>query len=155
DIMSIKAIHAKFITEPGTAHARIIEGDFLFGAVCNSRSVAGILKLPENEVDMNDGLMEVFLIRMPRDLIALNDIAINMLNGTLKSDQIEFFSARDIIVEIDPVTHWTLDGEYEEGADVCEIRTIDSAISLIRGLDPEVPREYEGSAPWGYAGLYK
>lgn len=155
DIMSIKSIHAKFITEPGTPHARIVEGDFLFGAVCNSRSVAGILKLPEDEVDMNDGLMEVFLIRMPHDLISLNDIAINMLNGSLKSDQIEFFSARDIIVEVDPGTHWTLDGEYEEGKEICEIKTIDSAISLIRERDSEQPREYEGSAPWGYAGLYR
>ncbi len=132
DIMSIKPIHAKIVTDAGTPSEYVCEGDFLFGAVCNSRSVAGILKLPANEVDMNDGQMEVFMIRMPRDPIALNDIAINMLNGSLKSDQIEFFSARTIDVEIDPGTHWTLDGEYEEGRDKCHITTMESAITLIR-----------------------
>lgn len=132
DIMSIRPIHAKITTDKGTSEERTCEGDYLFGAVCNSRSVAGILKLPENEVDMNDGLMEVFLIRMPRDPIAMNDIAFNMLNGSLKSHQIEFFSAKNIEVEIDKSVHWTLDGEYEEGSDICRISTIDSAISLIK-----------------------
>ena len=132
DIMSIRSIHAKITTDKGTKKETVIEGDFLFGAVCNSRSVAGILRLPASEVNMNDGLMEVFLIRTPKDIIALNDIGINMLNGTLRSNQIEFFSAHDVEVEIDPGTHWTLDGEYEEGADLCRITTLESAISLIR-----------------------
>lgn len=131
DIVSIKPIHAKVVTDKGEANEHIIEGDFLFGAVCNSRSVAGILKLPADEVDMNDGLMEVFLIRMPRDPIAMNDIAINMLNGSLNSKQIEFFSARTVEVELDKGVHWTLDGEYEEGRDVNRINTVESAISLI------------------------
>lgn len=132
DLMSIKSIHAKVITDKGTKKERIIEDDFLFGAVCNSRSVAGILKLDKQGVDMNDGKMEVFLIRMPKDLLALNEIGINMLNGTLNSSQIEFFSAREIDVEIGEDVHWTLDGEYEAGSDHCKITTIDSAISLIR-----------------------
>lgn len=132
DILSIKSVHAVITTDWGTDSEHVIEGDFLFGAVCNSRSVAGILKLDKQDIDMNDGLMEVFLVRMPKDLILLNDIAINMLNGTLNSGQIEFFSARHIEVDIQKGIHWTLDGEYEEGADHCDIRTIDSAIRLIR-----------------------
>ena len=35
-------------------------------------------------------------------------------------------------VEIEEGIHWTLDGEYEAGSEVCEIKTIESAISLIR-----------------------
>ena len=132
DIMSIKPIHAKITADKGTEYEHVCEDDFLFGAVCNSRSVAGILKLYKQGIDMNDGLMEVFLIRMPKDLIALNDIGINMLNGTLNSSQIEFFPAKNVDVEIEPGTHWTLDGEYEEGSEICRIETIESAISLIR-----------------------
>ena len=132
DVMTIRPVHARFTTDRGMTDERVIEGDFIFGALCNSRSVAGILKLPEDEVDMNDGLMEVFLVRVPRDPIELNDIAKNMLNGSLNSRQIEFFSVKNAEVEIDPGTHWTLDGEYEEGRDICHISTIESAISLIR-----------------------
>ena len=132
DILSIKPVHARIITDRDTDSEHVCEGDFLFGAVCNSRSVAGILKLDKQDIDMNDGLMEVLLVRMPHDLIKLNDIAVNMLNGTLHSDQIEFFSARKIEVDIEPGTNWTLDGEYEAGRDHCLITTVDSAISLIR-----------------------
>ena len=132
DILSIKPIHAKFTTDRGTDHEHVCEGDYLFGAVCNSRSVAGILKLDKLDIDMNDGLIEVFLIKMPHDLIALSDISINILNGTLHSSQIEFFSAKNIEVEVEPGTHWTLDGEYEEGNEHCIIKTMESAISLIR-----------------------
>lgn len=132
DILTIKPVHARFTTDRGTEKEHVCEGDYLFGAVCNSRSVAGILKLDKQAIDMNDGLMEVFLIKMPHDLIELSDISINMLNGTLHSDQIEFFSARDIEVDVEPGTHWTLDGEYEEGRDHCVITTMESAISLIR-----------------------
>ena len=35
-------------------------------------------------------------------------------------------------VEIDKSTHWTLDGEYEEGSGCCEIRTIPQAVRIIR-----------------------
>ena len=132
DILSIKPVHARIITDRDTDSEHVCEGDFLFGAVCNSRSVAGILKLDKQDIDMNDGLMEVLLVRMPHDLIKLNDIAVNMLNGTLHSDQIEFFSARKIEVDIEPGTNWTLDGEYEAGRDHCLITTVDSAIRLIR-----------------------
>ncbi len=132
DILSIKPVHARFTTDRGTENEHVCERDYLFGAVCNSRSVAGILKLDKQDIDMNDGLMEVFLNKMPHDLIELSDISINMLNGTLRSGQIEFFSAKNIEVEVEPGTHWTLDGEYEEGRDHCVIRTMESAISLIR-----------------------
>jgi len=132
DIVSIRPVHAKFTTDKGTPNEVTCEGDYIFGAVCNSTSVAGILKLDKFDVDMNDGLMEILLVNMPKDPLALNDIVVNMLDGSLRSDQITFFSAKDIEVEIDSGTHWTLDGEYEQGADICTIQTLRSAIKLIK-----------------------
>lgn len=131
DILSIRPIHARIIADEGTPNESISEGDYIFGAVCNSTSVAGILSLDKFDVDMNDGIMEVLLVRVPKDPIELNSIVVNMLNGTLNAREIEFFSARDIRVEIAEDTHWTLDGEYEPGAEICQIETLRSAISLI------------------------
>lgn len=132
DLLTIKPIHARFVTDRGTEAEHVCEGDYIFGAVCNSRSVAGILKLDKQDIDMNDGKMEVFLVRMPKDLLDLNEIAVNMLNGTLRAHQIDFFSAEKVEVDIEEGTHWTLDGEYEEGAPHCSIATMESAISFIR-----------------------
>lgn len=131
DILSIRPIHARIIADEGTPNESICEGDYIFGAICNSTSVAGILSLDKFDVDMNDGIMEVLLVRVPKDPIELNSIVVNMLNGTLNTREIEFFSARNIRVEVAEGTHWTLDGEYEPGAEICEIETLRSAISLI------------------------
>lgn len=131
ELANIKSIHAKIVSDKGTPNEMVAEGDYLFGAICNSTSLAGLVKLDKQDVDMNDGLMEVFLVKMPKDLIDLNDIITHMMNNDLHSRELEFFSGRNIHVEIEPGTHWTLDGEYEEGAESIDIETLRSAISII------------------------
>ncbi len=131
ELANIKAIHARITLEKGTPEEEVHEGDYVLGAVCNSKSIGGILNLEKLDVDMNDGMMEVLMIKMPRDLIELNDIAISTLGGSFKAHEIEKYSAHSVTVEIDENTHWTLDGEYEKGNGICEIKTIESAISLI------------------------
>ena len=131
ELAHIKSIHARITLEKGTPDEEIHEGDYVLGGVCNSRSIGGIVNLQKLDVDMNDGLMEVLLLKMPKDLIELSDMTASILNGTFKSHQIEKYSAHNVTFELDENTHWTLDGEYEKGSGVCEIKTIESAISLI------------------------
>lgn len=132
ELTHIKSIHARITLEKGTPAEEIHEGDYILGGVCNSKSIGGIVSLQKLDVDMNDGLMEVLLIRTPKDLIELSDTTAAILSGTFKSHQIEKYSARNVMFEIEEDTHWTLDGEYEKGSGVCEINTLESAISLIR-----------------------
>ena len=131
DIVNIKPIHARIVTDPGTPNEVVAEDDYLFGAICNSTSIGGVIKLDKLDVDMNDGLMEVFLVKMPKDIIELNSIITKLLSNELNSKEMVFFSAKNIHVEIEEGTHWTLDGEYEEGANEIDIETLRSAISVI------------------------
>lgn len=131
DIVNIHPIHAKIISDKGTADEKSVEGDYLFGAVCNSTSVGGIIHLNEDAVDMNDGKMEVLLIKMPKDIIEMNVILGSMMINDLDTKHIDFFSAKNLEIEIDEGTHWTLDGEYEEGAKKVNITTLESAIKII------------------------
>ena len=131
ELANLKPIHARVTTDKGTANETVLEGDYLIGAVCNSRSIGGILRLDSLDVDMNDGLMEIMMVKMPKDIIALSDIATSMLSGSFKSHQIETLSAKEVTIQIGSDVHWTLDGEYEKGAAVCEIKTIGSAIRLL------------------------
>ena len=132
ELAHIKSIHAKITLEKGTPEEEIHEGDFVLGGVCNSTSIGGIVSLQKLDVSLNDGMMEVILIKMPKDLIELSDTTASILNGTFKSHQIEKYTARNVTFELDEGVHWTLDGEYEKGSGICEIRTIESAVSLIR-----------------------
>ena len=132
ELAHIKSIHTRITLEKGTPEEQVHEGDYVLGGVCNSRSIGGIVNLQKLDVDMNDGLMEVILIKMPRDLIELSDITSSILSGTFKSHQIEKYSAHKVMFDLDENVHWTLDGEYEKGSGICEIDTIESAISLIK-----------------------
>ena len=132
ELAHIKSIHARMILEKGTPDEEVHEGDYILAGVCNSKSIGGIVSLQKLDVDMNDGLMEVLLIKTPKDLIELSDTTASILSGTFASNQIEKYSAHNVTFELDENIHWTLDGEYEKGSGICEIKTLESAISLLR-----------------------
>ena len=89
-----------------------IEGDFVFGAITNTTSAAGVVQLPENEVSLSDGMFELFLIQMPQDPLDFH-IILNAL-AEMEFDTcplIEFHHAKTIDVTLDGPTSWSLDGE--------------------------------------------
>lgn len=63
ELSQIKARHLRFELPDG----RVLEDDYLFGAISNSTSVGGILTIPPDRVDMTDGKLELLLIRAPKD----------------------------------------------------------------------------------------
>lgn len=93
-----------------------VEDDFLFGAICNSTSVGGILTLDPKQVDMADGKLEVLLVRSPKSLIELTEcIAAVQSQQYNNCEMITFRSGSEIKITADPDMPWTLDGEREDG----------------------------------------
>jgi len=113
-----------------TADGQLYEEDFIFGAVCNSTSLGGVLKLENSAVDMNDGRFEALLIPFPADLIVLNRILNALRTHHYEDESLHFLRASSFLFEGSPVT-WTLDGEAAEGSSRTEIRNIHNAINLI------------------------
>ena len=109
-----------------------LEDDFLFGAVCNSTSVAGILTLNPNRVDMSDGLFEVLLIRPPKDLADLSKCIQALTKQTYDSPMITFRSARCLQVHSEKELPWSLDGERESGSQQVNIQNLHRAIRLVK-----------------------
>ena len=91
---------------------QVIEDDFIYGMVSNSNSAGGFKNITGKNVRLDDGLLEVTLIRMPKNPLELNEIIACLTNMrdntdliyTFKTDNIKFFSEIEI--------PWTLDGEY-------------------------------------------
>lgn len=123
---SIKPIPLKF-----TFDDKVIEGDFLFGAISNSMSVGGIVKFDETVVKLNDGLFEVLLIRNPENVLKLQPLIDGILKKDLDREGMEFFHTSRITVEGGEDVSWTLDGEYCAGREKIEISNIHNAINLI------------------------
>lgn len=113
------------------AGGRVLEDDFIFGAVCNSTSLGGVLKLEHDEVHMNDGLFEALLVPFPQDLLGLNRILAALGARRHDDPSLRFLRAPEFIFEGAPGLIWTLDGEAAPGADCVRIRNVHDAIRLL------------------------
>ena len=111
---------------------RVIEDDFLFGAICNSTSVAGILTLDPKQVDMSDGLFELLLVRAPKDLGELNECVWAVQKQKYNCAMITFVSAKKVKVFADPNMPWTLDGERAEGSNEVCVENLHQVIQLMK-----------------------
>jgi len=111
---------------------QIVEDDFLFGAICNSTSVGGILTLDPKQVDMGDGLFEVLLIRAARNLSEITECIQAVQSQKYDCGMITFRSAKQIRIFADPAMPWTLDGEREEGHREVTVENIHRAIRIIK-----------------------
>ena len=114
------------------AAGRIIEDDFLFGAISNSTSVGGILTLDPNQVDMGDGEFEIMLVRSPRNLNEISECIQALTSQTYNCSMITFFSTKEVKIQCRPEMSWTLDGEKEEGREEVTVTNLHHAISLIQ-----------------------
>ena len=110
----------------------LVEDDFLFGAICNSTSVGGILTLDPRQVDMSDGLFEVLLVRAPKDLVEIGECIQAVQKQKYNCKMITFRSAKKITVYTDPDMPWTLDGEMEPGHACVEVENIHHAFRLVK-----------------------
>ena len=125
-LADIRPIHMRI-----TADGQQYEEDYIFGAICNSTSLGGVLKLEDRDVDMNDGRFETLLIPFPEDLLALNRILTALRTHHYDDPSLYFLRAASFTFEGAPDVTWTLDGEAADGSGRVEIRNIHNAISLI------------------------
>jgi len=109
----------------------VLEDDYLFGAVCNSTSVGGILTLNPNIVDMSDGRFEVFLIRAPRNMQELHECILALTNQTYNCKMITFRSAGRLKITCNSTMPWSLDGERAEGKTEITVENLHHRIRIV------------------------
>ena len=125
-IASIRAEHMA-IEADGVTY----EDDYIFGAISNSTSIAGILTLKPELVDMSDGLFELILVKAPRDLIEVADLAHLVTTQNYESSMLTFVNAKEFRIHASRETSWTLDGEYQEGCEEILVENKHHAINLM------------------------
>jgi len=114
---------------------QVVEDDFLFGAICNSTSIGGILTLDPKVVDMADGYMEILLVRAARNLTELAECITAVQAQTYNCAMITFRSAKSVKIYADPGMDWTLDGEREEGHAEVNVENLHHAVRIIKRVD--------------------
>ncbi len=127
ELSQLRKTHVRLELDDG-----VVEDDFLFGAVCNSTSVAGILTLDAKQVDMQDGKFELLLVRVPKNLAELTECIQALQTQKYNCTAITFRTTSHLRVVCDTELTWTLDGERADTNGTVEIHNIPQAISLMQ-----------------------
>ena len=110
---------------------RVVEGEYLFGAICNSTSVAGVMSLNPKLVDMRDGKFEILLIRPPKNICELSRCIKALLSQSLDCEMITFLTGTNLKVTANPKLVWSLDGERAEGKKTICIKNLHHQLRLV------------------------
>ncbi|MBQ7817481.1 MAG: diacylglycerol kinase family lipid kinase [Oscillospiraceae bacterium] len=110
---------------------QIIDDDFLFGAICNSTSVGGILTLDPKQVDMADGKFELLLVRAPKDILEVSECLSALQSKKYNCAMVTFLSTSHLKISANPEMSWTLDGEHADGAAEITITNLQHAIRVM------------------------
>ena len=131
EIASIRSHHMRVTLADGTVY----EDDYIFGAVSNSTSVAGILTLAPELVDMNDGLFEVLLVRKPHNPLELSDCVLALTTQDYNTPMLTLCSSARVEMESTEELAWSLDGEEAMGGKHTVIENLHSAVQIILNND--------------------
>ena len=107
------------------------EGDFIFGAVCNSTSLGGLVKLDPKHVSMDDGTLELLLLRMPKTALDLQNLITAMTRMQYVYPGVIFRHVKNVVLTTNENISWSLDGEYAASAPRVEIQCLPGAIELV------------------------
>lgn len=124
-LFDIKSYHMKVTSEEIQ-----VEDDFIVGMITNSRSVGGFKNLTGKNVDMNDGLFEVTLIRHPKNPLQLQEIMTTLVMAEDNTDMIYSFKSKKLMIETEEEVPWTLDGEFGGDHTYVEIENRHKALNL-------------------------
>lgn len=108
-----------------------LEGEFIYGGISNSMSIAGFKWFNEEDIDLSDGKFEAIFIRKPKKLSGY----FRLLNDFRHKDYMVnrdfvYFKASNIQIQTDKNVAWTIDGEYAGDINFVEIKNINKAIEL-------------------------
>ncbi len=127
ELTKIKSYHVRLMSDCGNVY----EDDYLIGAIANSTSIGGIVKLKETLVSFNDGVFEVCLVKKPKNPADMIKIVKGIMASDFTSECFEFFRASSLDIDAPSGMSWSLDGEKASPGERVNINILHSAIKLI------------------------
>lgn len=126
ELPKIKSYHVKITTEN-----EVFEDDYIFGAVSNTRSIGGFIKLSPSEALLDDGRFELFLVKSPKSLWEFGRILYAVLSHKRDLDVITFRHVKSATFESQEKICWSLDGERGHEKAETNIKTLPRTLSFL------------------------
>ena len=107
------------------------EGVYYYGGVTNTLTIGGLYTLPEKEVLLNDGKLELIMIRVPKQpQFELGPTLMNLMARNYNDPNILFMHGSEFVFTSEEDVAFTLDGEYGGSGQKNVIRCVDHAYSV-------------------------
>ena len=113
----------------------VLEGEFIYGMVTNSRSVGGFRNMVGKQIVFDDGLFEVTLIKAPKNPIELQEIIAALLIEQIDTKHMYTFKTGKVTFESIEEIPWTLDGEFGGEHDYVEIKNLQKQLEIMVPAD--------------------
>ena len=113
------------------ADGETLDGEYLFGAVCNTTSIGGLMKLDPEHVVLDDGRFEMLLVRSPKTPTDLQNLVLALLNQQYDSKGLVFRHISSLQLETEEELPWSLDGEFAPSEPVVEIYNRKQALRML------------------------
>lgn len=101
-----------------------LEGEFLYGSISNSESIAGFKWFKKAEIKLNDGKFELLLVRKPKHIMQVFKILVLLLTKQYKEPYFVYRQVSSISIKTKEEIKWTLDGEEGEKTKEVEVQNI-------------------------------
>lgn len=110
----------------------IIEDEFVLGFVANSKRVGGFTVFDDYEIDLDDGLFEVILVKSIKSINDVKDFMACFLSAKFDRDLFYTFKASSIKFISESNISWTVDGEYCGSYKESEVKNYNKAIKICK-----------------------
>ena len=127
DIINLKSYKLHIVADEAE-----YDDEYVFGAISNSTSIGGVVKLSSEIVDMSDGLFEVILIKKIRTPADLSQVLISLANSDFNNKMFDFFHASQISITADSNINWSLDGEEANSSYNITIKNLHKSITIYK-----------------------
>lgn len=110
---------------------KTFSGNYLYGMVSNSNCIGGFCGIYGKEsVALDDGFLEVLLIKEPKTLAEQSELMSDLLWVNLNSRHIVSLKTKKISFISDANVPWTLDGEFGGAPNAAEILAVKDAFRI-------------------------
>ena len=114
-----------------TADGEVLDGEYLFGAICNSTSIGGLMKLDPERVVLDDGKFEMLLIPSPKTATDLQNLVLALLEQKYDREGLVFRHVSSLHLETEEELPWSLDGEYAPSQNVVDVVNHRQALTML------------------------
>ena len=114
-----------------TADGETFEEDYLFGAVTNTVSLGGVLRLDPSRVLLDDGMYELLLVKNPQNPAEAQAMLSALMLQNYDGPLVRMLRASDILFESNHEISWTIDGEFGGSFSTTHILNNNNAVTLM------------------------